>query len=309
MSDRNLMVHPMDRKNHIRILEGINTSNKPTEIIKFKSISEAFEFCTHISDGEKHMNEMPSDIILWGQLSSPYLYIDLGQGYGAQIFLADHDKIIQMFEQYMDNRGNEEDLTTENINPIGIVRVFDIGGVNFFDVPFGFGDDGDLIALYSLCGMGGKEGVALEKIINSPESLEIMLNTVPESLDYILDMLKDSVARAGVAIDVWYTAQILLLNPIIEIKYKTTVFENPLIFKNRGKNKKQPKKYIKQITFNLDDVQICNAKNKKEYKEPIWWVQGHWREYKNGKRIFVQGYWKGPERYKKVLSEPREREF
>lgn len=304
-----LTTHPMDRKNHLRILEGIKF-DKPTEILKFKSLSEAFDFCSYTSGGEKHLNRMPSDIILWGQLSSPYLYIDLGAGYGAQIFLNDHDKIIQLFEEYMDNRDHEEDfMTTDKMMPIGIVRVFDIGGTNWFDVPFGFGNDGQDLVLYSVCGMGGKEGTSLEKFIDSPEKLEHVLEVDPNAIDYIIDMLTDNIGRAGVAIDVWYTAQILLLNPIIEVKYKTSVFENPLIFKNRSNKKKQPKKYIKQITFNLDGIEICSEKNKKNYNEPIWWVQGHWREYKSGKRIFVQGYWKGPERYKKMLSEPREREF
>ena len=303
------MVHPMDRENHLRILKDINF-DKPTEMIKFKSLAEAFEFCTYEIGGEPRMNKMPSDIILWGQLPSPYLYIDLGGGIGAQIYLTDHSRIIQLFEKSMDNRGKNKINTTGNMDPIGVVRVFDIGATNWFDIPIGFEENGEEIVLYSVCGMGGKEGTAMEKFIDSPENLQLLLDKAPETLEYILDMFRETVGKAGLAMDVWYTAQTLLLNPIIEVKYRTAVIENPLIFKNRGNQKKQPKKYIKQLTFdNLDEIEICSEKNKKEYKEPIWWVQGHWREYKSGKRIFVQGYWKGPDRYKKELTEPREREF
>jgi hypothetical protein len=46
----------------------------------------------------------------------------------------------------------------------------------------------------------------------------------------------------------------------------------------------------------------------------IWYVTGHWREYKKtGKRIFIQGYWKGALRDMKSTAfqnlEPREREL
>jgi hypothetical protein len=39
----------------------------------------------------------------------------------------------------------------------------------------------------------------------------------------------------------------------------------------------------------------------------LWWVIGHWREYKNGKRVFIKGYWKGPGRYSKISPQERER--
>ena len=29
---------------------------------------------------------------------------------------------------------------------------------------------------------------------------------------------------------------------------------------------------------------------------PLWYVIGHWRTYSSGKKIFIKGYWKGPER-------------
>jgi hypothetical protein len=65
----------------------------------------------------------------------------------------------------------------------------------------------------------------------------------------------------------------------------------------------------------MNATDIKNAFEKRGFvrKSMIWYVTGHWREYKSGKRIFIQGYWKGALRHSKddVIPnlEPREREL
>lgn len=111
----------------------------------------------------------------------------------------------------------------------------------------------------------------------------------------------------------WYMIQTLLLNPVVLPYVKTTV--TPVEYKQskskKNKKKKQPpKKYIKRILLDmttLNDLAISYEKPKIHHKEPIWWVSGHFRKYKSGKVIWVDGYWKGPERLKAELPEPRER--
>ena len=57
-----------------------------------------------------------------------------------------------------------------------------------------------------------------------------------------------------------------------------------------------------ESTFSYDDHKKINRKCL------CWYVIGHWREYKNGNKIFIQGYWKGALRNaKKNYDDGRER--
>jgi hypothetical protein len=58
-------------------------------------------------------------------------------------------------------------------------------------------------------------------------------------------------------------------------------------------------KYIIQLE-KIQEAFIINSEETEDscrkYRKPLWHVTGHWRHYKSGKRVFVQGYWKGSER-------------
>lgn len=105
----------------------------------------------------------------------------------------------------------------------------------------------------------------------------------------------------------WISIQTMLLNPVIAYRCKRETIPDPNVKSN--KSKKGPKKYVKRLTIgDLSDLEF--NKSKHQIKEPFWWVSGHWREYKSGKKIFIEGYWKGPFReYGIVNAEPREREM
>lgn len=109
--------------------------------------------------------------------------------------------------------------------------------------------------------------------------------------------------------ETWYGIQIALLHPIIK-----EVFSSPNIVKSRNnlitKKNNNTTKYIKKHYITKDSIKKAND-NKSQYKRKtlLWWVIGHWREYKSGKKIFVKGYWKGALRYTNQTIEPRKREI
>lgn len=108
----------------------------------------------------------------------------------------------------------------------------------------------------------------------------------------------------------WYAVQIALLHPRIK-----EVFENPLkvpLRENKNKNKTRKRKieYLKVHTIKAKDIEkrIFDDHKKINRKCLCWYVIGHWREYKNGKKVFIQGFWKGALREtKKNYDEGRER--
>jgi len=96
----------------------------------------------------------------------------------------------------------------------------------------------------------------------------------------------------------WYSIQVLLLNPDIK----------EIMLKKDGKEKVSgvcyiPKKekgrkahYVKRhyIKEDILDMQVGEGI---ERHTLCWYVIGHWRNYRNGKKSFVKGYWKGPLRH------------
>lgn len=98
------------------------------------------------------------------------------------------------------------------------------------------------------------------------------------------------------ALSDWYFIQLSLLNPATKV-----LFSNPTIMRVPVKNKpgtgKQKRKcrYVKTYTIKGCDIKkhFYDSNNKINRKCLCWYVIGHWREYKTGQKIFIQGYWKG----------------
>lgn len=117
-------------------------------------------------------------------------------------------------------------------------------------------------------------------------------------------------------LSLWYATQITLLNPLI--KYRTVekqVIIPPKKTRNGKKKSGAPKiKYFKTIYVESDQLDQFFEETKNEKGEIqrhclMWYVTGHWRQYKNGKRIFIQGYWKGEGRFSGIENETRQREL
>ena len=116
-------------------------------------------------------------------------------------------------------------------------------------------------------------------------------------------------------ISVWYAVNTSLLNPVIKDVFITNTKTVPTSTgKATGANKRAKIRYIKQHIITMNDVNKAFEKRGFVRRSMIWYVTGHWREYKKtGKRVFIQGYWKGALREMKDFAlqtlEPREREL
>lgn len=102
----------------------------------------------------------------------------------------------------------------------------------------------------------------------------------------------------------WYAFQICLLNPPVKER----------ILKKSGKmklggachtDKKDGRKarYVKYHEVRSDIFETATDGDGFERKTLSWYVIGHWRNYRNGKKTFVNGYWKGPLRQAKMNSD------
>lgn len=110
----------------------------------------------------------------------------------------------------------------------------------------------------------------------------------------------------------WYSLQVSMLNPDIRV-----LFSNPKTIKysiksKGGKDNSRKRKigYHRIYTIKKDDLEekIYGGDHKRNRKCLCWYVIGHWREYKDGHKTFVQGFWKGVLRdAKKNLDDGRER--
>lgn len=104
----------------------------------------------------------------------------------------------------------------------------------------------------------------------------------------------------------WYFIQVSLLHPTIKEVFRHSGI---LTDKDRAESKAykkrplyyQKSKMINQIEFD-EAIKRCIVR-----KTLIWYVIGHWRNYKDGRRIFIQPYWKGALRETKMTEVPRER--
>lgn len=129
-------------------------------------------------------------------------------------------------------------------------------------------------------------------------------------IEYIL-RLQSSISMS---ITAFYSVNAALLNPVIVDVYNNKTSRIP----DRSVTAKKPSKrgkirYIKRHFMTVDDVDKAFEKRGFVRKAMIWYVTGHWREYKSGKKVFIQGYWKGALRNMKDTVfkdlEPREREL
>lgn len=114
----------------------------------------------------------------------------------------------------------------------------------------------------------------------------------------------------------WHMVQTMLLNPLVVpyVRRETVINTIGSINNRKRHNKKPAKRYIKRIMINtdqmnVDGINISYEKPKRQYTESIWWVSGHYRHYKSGKEVWIDGYWKGSGRFEAKLPEPREREI
>lgn len=110
----------------------------------------------------------------------------------------------------------------------------------------------------------------------------------------------------------------LLLNPVVMEVFEKHSSKEPFTPNPRkisGKNKRAKIRYVKKHIVKVEDIDKAFEKRGFVRKTMIWYVTGHWREYKKtGRRVFIQGYWKGVLRHLKDIfpdmpTDPRDREI
>lgn len=120
------------------------------------------------------------------------------------------------------------------------------------------------------------------------------------------DEIEKDLVVIGVLMSIWYRIQVSLLHPTIK-----EVFRHSGIMSDKDREeskdyKKRPLYYQKVKTINQREFDEAVKRNIVR-KTLIWYVIGHWRNYKDGRRIFIQPYWKGALRETKMTETPRER--
>ena len=91
----------------------------------------------------------------------------------------------------------------------------------------------------------------------------------------------------------WYFIQVCLTNPPIRERF-AALSRTKTIPKGDTPKKRGAVRYVK--THYLDPEEwgiIKRSESGRTYTCLAWYVIGHWREYKNGHRVFIKPYWKG----------------
>jgi len=111
--------------------------------------------------------------------------------------------------------------------------------------------------------------------------------------------------RAYELYNIWYAIQYTLLHPIIKTIYARPVTatvsvpdrtKNP---KKRVKRVKYLKKHIIKPGDYIEELNRDAGLRSFERRTATWYVTGHWRNYKDGKKVFIKPYWKGVNREEK----------
>lgn len=116
-------------------------------------------------------------------------------------------------------------------------------------------------------------------------------------------------------LETWYGIQIALLHPAVKdvFVHPQMIREDRVIKPKASGKQKRKVKYIRKHVLTVDNLE----KTARPYGDHsinrkclAWYVVGHWRHYKDGKKIFVMPYWKGALRHMKQNADQiREREI
>lgn len=130
--------------------------------------------------------------------------------------------------------------------------------------------------------------------------------TLDEVQHFCLDRL------LGGFLETWYGIEVAMLHPTVkELFVHPKVRKEKISKKNRAEYGHKVYRYVKHHYITDDDLNdAIYGKESHPFnrKALIWYVSGHWREYKTGKKVFIQPYWKGALRATKK-AEPRNREI
>lgn len=278
----NIHVEFMDSDSNKKLWDLINKS-KPTDIIvsdEETNMKMADIWC------KKEKSGIPSDIFFMNTIPIMDMYIDIKLALDIEKTLRFRIVIYPDYQNLISNNNNPDDPVT-----IGaIIAYFDYGSiVSTIDILKGY----DYL-------MSGLE-LGYKNLSETDRKQIEGHMSVAELQSVMCDILA-----------AWYGIQISCLHPTVKeifSKGRISVLEDTITNKRNktNKNKKKNKiKYVKRHYISIDDI---NDKLNSSYnrKSLCWYVTGHWRTYKTGKKVFVKPYWKGILRESKN-AEIRERE-
>ena len=110
----------------------------------------------------------------------------------------------------------------------------------------------------------------------------------------------------------WYAIQLALLNPVVRDIIKINGNDAiDISTRKAGKNKKGKRviKYVKRHEIDINELKAFNESRIYRRSMTLWHVTGHYREYKDGHKIFIKPYWKGADRDKLNNAETVERKI
>lgn len=135
---------------------------------------------------------------------------------------------------------------------------------------------------------------------------------IKSNIKYIFDI---AYKMASSCIVFFTTINLAMLHPVIKKAFNKTTTESRLVDNKKPKKKdkkykKQKLVYIKCIKVTTEDINAEIEKSPYTRHTLCWYVCGHWRTYKDGRKVFIKPYWKGVLRdSKENVEEPRERKI
>lgn len=155
------------------------------------------------------------------------------------------------------------------------------------------------------------EGAYFVHVVNIPVNTKMpygqYVKIIKTWSPYLMVELSDMVNTAVTLLNIWYGIQISLLHPVTKTVFDHAAKEKvprEILKKQVGRNRA---KYVrvhhitdennaKQILLDTaNDLLKTSSSKKRKYvrKRLLWRVIGHYRNA-GGKRVFINGYWKGP---------------
>ena len=161
-----------------------------------------------------------------------------------------------------------------------------------------------------------REGSIVLAIEATDSYIQFANRFIPFGTDREVDLrIYKGCELAVISLNIWYATEVSLLNPLIDYRtVKNQVVERAKTRNGKKKHCSQKIKYYKTIYIEGESLDQFFEEQKNEKGEIhrhclMWYVTGHWRQYKDGKRIFIQGYWKGEGRFSGIEAETRQREL
>ena len=89
----------------------------------------------------------------------------------------------------------------------------------------------------------------------------------------------------------WQGVQLALLHPKLKVIFSNGKRVKEYSRVNKNSKRERVVKYIKRHYIYEGDIEHTVKEITRHCK--VWYVIGHWRHYKDGKSVYINGYWKG----------------